>query len=422
MNKKVALLLVVVFCLFTFSGVMAEEKVLRLWTYSDYGSGDLGAITQKYADEFLAKNYPDYKLEITAMGDDELITSLTTAAMNGDMPELFVNSASYGALLAGYDAMINLYDLWNAEPEEWREKFNEDAMKAFMPEDGVLYSLPFTGFSSYMFRNLDVLEAAGIDPNEPIVDTEMWVEQMKKVTDAGFYGTYTFSHGWWDFLQIYSAFCEPDEWGIDYQNNESLINVEKMAEAVEFVHDIAQYGVNLGRGDQAAQDLFISNKMAFFPDGPWTDIVFGNSGVRYDVVPVPGKEPGKGNYGGVGGLEIFCVGNTPEWKVSYELAKYLCDTPHMLEWGAVNPRFLFNNEALSALAAEGYQVLEAENEVSSSVCYNQPPFFQKAVPGNYYSELVDMLDMAVNGEIDDYIAAVQEVVDGMTAKVKEEYE
>ena len=60
-----------------------------------------------------------------------------------------------------------------------------------------------------------------------------------------------------------------DEWGIDFENKVTKINPEKYIQTVKFLEEAKQYGTDLAMQDQATTDLFLSNKLAFLPGGPW---------------------------------------------------------------------------------------------------------------------------------------------------------
>ncbi len=82
--------------------------------------------------------------------------------------------------------------------------------------------MPFTGYATFLYRNLNVLKAAGIDPAAPINRLDVWLEQMKAIKDSGNLGMGSFYNDWWDFTNIYSGAATAEEWGIDFADQENF--------------------------------------------------------------------------------------------------------------------------------------------------------------------------------------------------------
>ena len=91
------------------------------------------------------------------------------------------------------------------------------------PEANTMWGVPYTGYATFLYRNLKVLKAAGIDPNEPVETWDQWLEQMKKVSEAGYIAFPSFYDDWWDFTNIYSGVSMDDEWGIDFESKATKI-------------------------------------------------------------------------------------------------------------------------------------------------------------------------------------------------------
>ena len=84
------------------------------------------------------------------------------------------------------NVLRNVYDNWMAEPEAFRSQFNPQMIAEMTPEANAMWGVPYTGYATFLYRNLKVSKAAGIDPNEPIETWDQWLEQMKKINDAGY--------------------------------------------------------------------------------------------------------------------------------------------------------------------------------------------------------------------------------------------
>ena len=418
MKKNVFLLLAVVLLGVATVAVHAEDITLQFWTFSEFSSGDLIKAQMPAIEKFEA-DHPGVKVQVTGMGDDELLMSLTTAAMANQMPDLFVTNAYDGAPVANYGGIVNIYDKWNAEPQEWLDQFDTFVVDLFSPEEGVMYSMPYTGWADILYRNIDVLEAAGIDINEPIKDWDDFAAQCKQIYETtGAYCTFDNTQAFSDWMAFYAGIASLEEASIDFENLKSLYNPEKIAKTTEFLAEIAPYCASVGNSDQASKDLFIGNKMAYYIDGPWTDITFRQSDVNYDYGWVPGAT--EGDYGGRSGYELMCVGNTKNADLAYELGKALVESDTMLRWAAVDQRFFANKLAAQAAIDSGSAI---EKVVVGAMEYAIPvqlPYFHESYPGNFFSPIMDYVASAMDGSVDFY-DGVEDVVEEMNEILEEEF-
>jgi multiple sugar transport system substrate-binding protein len=164
----------------------AQDVTLEYWVYSDFAQGDALALQQEFIKEF-TDSHPGVKINITGKGDDDLTAGQVAGAASGNLPDVFMNAQSVGAQLVEIGAMANLYDKWMAMPEDFRTQFDKDALASCMPKPDELYCLPYTGFGSLLFRNLTVLETAGVDTSTPPATWDEWFAQMEQVKAAGLY-------------------------------------------------------------------------------------------------------------------------------------------------------------------------------------------------------------------------------------------
>ena len=114
-----------------------------------------------------------------------------------------------------------MYSKWMAMPEEFRAQFDQDALKSCMPKPDELYCLPYTGFGSLLFRNLTVLEKAGIDTTKPPATWDEWFAQMKKVKDAGMFAIPDETLVFNSIAEIYATSGGTDSWGFDWANRKT---------------------------------------------------------------------------------------------------------------------------------------------------------------------------------------------------------
>jgi multiple sugar transport system substrate-binding protein len=326
-----------------------------------------------------------------------LNTGIVTSAASGTIPDVYMGTTSQGALFTSINAMANVYDRWMAMPEAYRSQFNPDMISEVTPQANTMYAMPFTGYATFLYRNLTVLEAAGIDPNEPVNTWDEWLAQMKKIHDAGYLGMGSFYNDWWDFTNIYSGAATADEWGIDFATNTTKINPEKYIQTVKFLEAAKEFGTENGDQDQATTDLFLSNQLAFIVTGPWMDPTFKaakeSNGLKYDYVVIPGATAD--NKGGVRGTEFVTISPTSaNADLAWEFVTYICDEPQLLRWSQKLGRFNSNDKAMAQVDDP---LLKITIEAAKSSLFERPPHFAKAYPGNYYQVLQDNLAQITSG-------------------------
>ncbi|HCS38320.1 MAG TPA: sugar ABC transporter substrate-binding protein [Anaerolineaceae bacterium] len=373
-----------------------KPVTLEFWTFSDYASDAGGDMMKTFISEFEAA-HPGVTINITGKGGDELNTGIVTSAASGTIPDIYMGTTSQGALFTGINAMANVYDSWMAMPEDYRSQFDPNMISEVTPVDGEMYAMPFTGYATFLYRNLTVLEAAGIDPATPINTWDEWLAQQKQIKEAGFLAMGSFYNDWWDFTNIYSGAATSEEWGIDFDAKTTKINPEKYIQTVKFLEAAKEYGTENGDQDQATTDLFLSNQLAFIVTGPWMDPTFKaaaeSNGLIYDYILTPGATAD--NKGGVRGTEFVTISPaTANADLAWEFVTYICDEPQLVRWSEALGRFNGNQKAMAQV---DNSLLKITIDAAASSLLERPPHFTTAYPGNYYQALQDNLAQITTG-------------------------
>lgn len=376
----------------------ATPVTLEYWVFSDYGQGEAGELQKTFIAEFEAAN-PGVKINISPKNDDELSTGIVAAAASNTLPDIFMQGNDMGALDVKLGALENVYDRWMALPEAFRSQFNPVMISEMMPTEKTMYGMPYTGYSSFLYRNLTILKAAGIDPKEEVETWDQWMEQMKKIKAAGYQALPAFSDHYNDFVAMYAGAATEDEWGIDWSAKKTRLNPEKYARMMQFLVDARQYGTEIGNRDQAANDLFMSNKLAYRVSGPWSNVTFAeakkNSNLDYDYVVLPGNTAD--NTAGHRGTEF--IGLPPNGKnneIAWKFIAYICDEPQMTRWATLLSRY---NSNQTTLAKVKDTLLEVTTEGAKSALLTQPPDFSKAYPDGYGQAILDNMAAIESGQI-----------------------
>jgi multiple sugar transport system substrate-binding protein len=380
----------------TVAATDAQPVTLEFWTFSDYATDAGGDMMKTFISEFEAA-HPGVTVNMTGKGGDELNTGIVTSAASGTIPDIYMGTTSQGALFTGINAMANVYDRWMAMPEDFRSQFDPDMIKEVTPADGQMWAMPFTGYATFLYRNLTVLKAAGIDPAAPVNTWDEWLAQMKAIKESGNFAMGSFYNDWWDFTNIYSGAATADEWGIDFANKTTKINPEKYIQTVKFLEAAKAYSTENGDQDQATTDLFLSNKLAFIATGPWMNPTFkaakDSNGLDYDYVLIPGATAD--NKGGVRGTEFVTISpTTKNADLAWEFVTYICDEPQLLRWSQALARFNGNQKAMAQVDDP---LLKITIDAAKSSLLERPPHFTTAYPGNYYQVLQDNLAQITTG-------------------------
>jgi multiple sugar transport system substrate-binding protein len=286
-----------------------------------------------------------------------------------------------------------------AEPESFRSQFNPIMISEMTPQPNTMYGMPYTGFSSFLFRNLTILKAAGIDPAEKVETWDQWMEHMKKIHAAGYQALPAFSDHYNDFVAMYAGVAAEDEWGIDWATRKTKLNPEKYAQMMQFLIDARQYGTEIGNRDQAANDLFMSDKLAYRVSGPWSNVTFAeakaNNNLDYDFVVMPGVAAD--NAAGHRGTEFIGLPAGGEHNdIAWKFVAYISAEPQMTRWATLLSRY---NSNLETLAKVDDPLLQVTTDGAKSALLTMPPDFSEAYPDGYGQAILDNMAAIESGQI-----------------------
>ena len=96
---------------------------------------------------------------MTGKGGDDLNTGIVSSATSNTVPDIYMGTTSQGALFTKVNALANVYDKWMAMPEAYRAQFNPDMIAEVSPKANEMWGMPFTGYATFLYRNLTVLQS-----------------------------------------------------------------------------------------------------------------------------------------------------------------------------------------------------------------------------------------------------------------------
>ena len=278
---------------------------LMFWVYSDWTSGKQGELFNKWADAFIAANPDVNSITMIGKNDNELLTGVMAGV---GLPDCY--SASFRDGKKYYES-VNLLDLkpsYDAADEAYRNGWIPEAIET-VQIDGGMWALPFMSYIPILLRNLDVLEACGIDPAAGIPSWNAFIDQAKTITEKGYAATHKWSGSWYTAGAIMAA--EPTLTP-GYENGATTVKAEQLVPTFEVIKNLAPYCTTALYSDDAAKEAFKTNKQAFIIDGPWNIEGYDASGVNYDIVAVPALVEGEKTGGMRGWDAVYAVDSGDE--------------------------------------------------------------------------------------------------------------
>jgi len=373
---------------------------LQYWVYSDFAQGEALKLQQEFITEFESA-HPGVKISISGKGDDDLTTGQVTGAASGNLPDIFMNGLAAGAQLVEAGAVDNIYSKWMAMPQDYRDQFDKSAIASCMPKPETMYCLPYTGFGEILFRNLTVLQEAGIDTTNPPKDWAEWLDQMKKVKAAGKFAMPDQTQVFNSVASTYAVVGPDSDWGIDFATKKTLVKQESYAKALQLFVDMAPLTSGTSRNDQATKDLFITNQLAFHVVGPWVDPTYvqaaKDSGLKYDFVLVPAAK--EGDHGGVKSYEILSVAPGKNADIAWQFASYVAEKKQMLRWAKLLSRYNGNAAAMADPEVTSLPLVARSVEAVKYALEVQPPYFVGAYPNCYKSIVTDNAAAVADGDM-----------------------
>lgn len=380
------------------SGALWAQE-LQYWVYSDFAQGEALKLQQEFISEFEAAN-PGVKIVISGRGDDDLTSGQVAGAASGTLPDVFMNGLAVGAQLVDVGALANIYPEWMAMPPEFRDQFDADAIKSCSPKPETMYCIPYTGFGEIMYRNLTVLEAAGVDTTTPPATWKEWYDQMVKVKESGKFAVPDQTQVFNSVASMYAVQGDKAKWGIDFEKKQTLVEPEPMTRALQMFVDMEPMQSGTSRNDQGTKDLFITNQLAFHVVGPWVnpsyDQAAKESGLKYDFVLVPGGEAG--DHGGIKSYEFVSVAPGPNKEIAWKFAAYITEKKQMARWAKLLSRYNANAAAMQDPEVTALPLIVKSVESVKYAMDVMPPYFVGAVPNCYRSTMTDMASAVADGE------------------------
>ncbi|MGO4695814.1 ABC transporter substrate-binding protein [Paenibacillus sp. 2TAB26] len=232
----------------------------------------------------------------------DYIAKLQTMLLSNTAPDIFIIAAENRNEIIDGGYALDLTD----------EPFMSvmlDSNKPMLSKDGRTYAFTQSGWAGGLFYNKQLFQKAGITQLPETWDE--FIQDCLKLKEAGIIPLYDRMH---DITIIHSAMFGSNVLTKDPTFDEKLFKGEAtFAEGWTEVLTMWKEGLIDNKiltpdmigltGDQVMNEFSLGN-VAMFPGGPWNiaTIEKTNPDIEFEIMPIPGKEPGNKYYNGAPGV------------------------------------------------------------------------------------------------------------------------
>ncbi len=364
----------------------SEPVTIDFWIFQDFLAGNAGTLIKKFASEFENAN-PGIKVHLVGKTAPDILSGVIMGAGSGALPDAITTQYAYAGSLVKAGLIKDVSSEWTAMPSSWQQQFSPWAVKILTKDKQVL-GIPFTGYASILYRNLTVLRKAGIDPEVGVKDWADWLAQSKKIKESGFFASAKYLDFPWGHLSFYGG-VKGAQMGLSPDGKSLTMDVSKYADALAFMKDFQSYSSDVSFADQAATDLFTTNKMAFMVTGPFADPSFEQAkkekGLEYDYILIPGQTAD--THGGVYGGEFLAVLRTAKADAAWKWASFLADSAQMKRFAAGLGRYVSNDIVLADPKIKNNALVQLTSKAFETAVPESP--FMVDLPEQFFQPMAD---------------------------------
>jgi multiple sugar transport system substrate-binding protein len=390
MRGMFAFAAMVAFSLFSVGeAALAAPTKLVFWAFADWTTGSQGDALKAQIAAFEKAN-PDITIDLEGKPSTDIIAGLVA---NGNAPGVDAVATQFRASsLVQAGALADLASYFKASPAAFQSQFPKTFID-ILTKGGKLLGLPYTTTTAVVYRNLDVLKKAGIDPAQPVKTWADWLAQMQKVKDSGNFAVANQMVFWYETLSYYAGV--PGTASFAIVDGKSNLDPAALTKALAFMKATQPFAAPVDSLAQGETDLFTSNKLAFMMTGAWMypPILAASqtNGFKFDSIGVPGESADK--TGGVFDGEFLGVASGSANKdAAWKFISFLADAPQAAAFSAVAGRYVANNVALGMPAVKNNAFIQQQAQLQPSAI-NDAPFLQPVpddAPNAFAAGLADL--------------------------------
>lgn len=311
------------------------------------GSGaDIQLLTMGVGDnikEFFEENNTtfeeehDVTLEFTSVTWDNAQQTVNNRVDGGEAPDVSRLPARWIPQFVGKDALEPLDDLMQGD---FYEKFYEGMADGCMYE-GTYYGVPWATSNKCLYYNKDVFEAAGLDPEDPQLDT--WDDMLaaaQTITEET--DTPALGLAGADVISTASQYYHYHwSYGADLVDDEGMpvVNSEEGGEALQFYADLhLEHGVTqaspLASDRQDIRQLFESGELGMVIAHVYAGLNIEDSDqdFGYGIVQVPEGPEGRYSLNTIDAMAVYT--QTEVKDLAYDLLKFYYDEERRFQYSS----------------------------------------------------------------------------------------
>jgi len=329
------LLLVLMVGILTLAGCQAilpgfkEGKVTHLTLWQGVNPPPNRDVLQKLVDKF-NQTHPDIQVESLYVGQQDQQTPKILAAVVGNAPpDLLWYNPTIGGQLVELGALLSLDEMLATSPV--KDEI-DPTLYASMEYSGKIWSVPFATNNVGVFYRPSLFKAAGI--TELPRTWEEFRQVAKRLTrdtngdgqidqhgmflplGKGEFTVFTWLPFMWSGGGELASGNSQNAAGVVLKDNQGAIA------ALQFWRNLITDGSAVLSGPERGYetDDFLAGKVAMQLSGPWTLGQLQETGVDFDVLPIPiGQKPATV----IGGENLFLFKTTPKReKAAFKFAEY----------------------------------------------------------------------------------------------------
>jgi ABC-type glycerol-3-phosphate transport system substrate-binding protein len=246
-------------------------------------TGSDGTTLNGMLEEFVAEN-PEYSVTSEAIVWATLYTKLQAAFVAGTPPDVIILHASEVPQFASYGVLKDLGP-WYTSGGGWfpDDDISEITMNGMKYQD-VIYGIPLDNHGRGLWINVDMFEAAGLDPNGEAPTTyEGWVELFQQLTldangnnaasedfDPENVVQWGYAVGEWPLVNFLGALAQQGGSLVSEDGTTVTVNSEAGITALQQAYDLVYtYHVSPPAAGFDTWNAFGAGQLAVLPTGSW---------------------------------------------------------------------------------------------------------------------------------------------------------
>lgn len=267
----------------------------------------------------------DCDVEIVVVAHDgwaDYMTKLQTMIISGNGPDMFQNPHEGGRMANALGLSQPLNDYIDAHPEVWKEYTENtiDVMQKAREVDGKIYGLPSFYQTTYMWLNMDRLEAAGLEAPDVDWKWDEFEHYLEVLSQPDENGNKQYAWAIPDYYFVYNQWLYSFGTGyMDDEYKEVTFDSDASVELMDFCYEAVKNGVApMPDKNYDYQQQLVDGHVAMTNAGRWMVNYCNNNDLdNVAVVRIPQKYSDRQEYA-IGNFEI-CSSTD-----NYELAAACC--------------------------------------------------------------------------------------------------